>query len=573
MISKLLFFLKEMQLKLCIAKDGVCLFSYRLQEFGFGTNTFGISNFPDTLAPTNGEDLPALVFINPVDPSIPISSNTLPLRGKLRTSKKGDGDLRSHFGALFKESVKGHRSTGSIDKIGTGSTEPLTTDIKLQEWTKGKKSINGENSSSGKEDPKTMSHKRIGDGDVESKPSDSYGYLFMPKDDLKVSTFLGQSSSFYDVPNKVVAVPKRESSLSHNSSLAKVEHSATDRSHYDVPKKVLEEARARKTAENTNAENIVEATSTKEGDEMKNNGTSSSDQTDGMILETVEELKKTTSPNTKVPIATTLVSSSIKREGIYDVPRSILLVRSAESSSVAIQKKASDGPVRIKPKIAPRAATTKITSEKVKDLADTCKPEIGKRINDNNTVGSKAAGKAGNNIAEVMEKTRSSAIESGGNTGNTGTEAAKSVGNTGNDTVESGGNTGSKSTKSGGNTGSKVAKTLGTGNDPAESVGNSGGKASESEGKTGSKAAESPGNTGRKSDKSSGGISQNDHLEHLKEEKTVEKLQPPGKPQILPRTREVLQSTKSGRPAKPPVAKTKPAPPPRRTSTQTTPTS
>lgn len=350
----------------------VCVCS-RLQNFGLSTNTFGVDDFPDIPAPSEGEDVPALVFINPVDPTIPISSNTLPLRGKLRLTNKS-GNLKSHFSG--KESFKGFKSTGSINKVGMGSAEPLVTDIKLLEQFKDKDKS---------------------DNKYKEKVSNSdYGFLLKTDDDIKVSTFMSPaSSSLYDVPKRVLKEPMPEtiaetSLASKAAPVSKIEFSnnntvsiqmsseianpaikerrdsstillpvpnpvipeaqAPDRSHYDVPKKLIEQARARHKQDVSDKKQAGDAQiKDKEISTAKENGTSSLDKS------------KATKPYVNVTLLAPPLESStaaVKKEGIYDVPRPVKA--NSKSKLLPNDAKPGDDHSRVKPKVASR--TMKLTT-------------------------------------------------------------------------------------------------------------------------------------------------------------------------------------------------------------------
>lgn len=135
----------------------------------------------------------------------------------------------------------------SIDKLDVGSMNPLISDIKLKDLIKDE-SMECTSSSAGKGRSKASLSKLT--SSTKSTLGDNYGYLYIDKkeDEVKVSTFTGnstESSSIYDVPRKTDAVPMSENSLT-TGSLATPEIPTPDKSHYDVPKKLLQEAKVLK---------------------------------------------------------------------------------------------------------------------------------------------------------------------------------------------------------------------------------------------------------------------------------------------------------------------------------------
>lgn len=328
-----------------------------------------------------GGDLPALIFINAVDPTIPVSSNTLPMRRKAKVNSSGI-DLRSYFDGLSssKDSLrKGYKSTGSINKINDGSAEKLLTpdcSLQLQELNKQKASSN--NLHSPRNDDSITTSLMITNDGIEPKTSDSYRYLFMePRDGSAMSPSKEQpeSKGLCNVPKGLLQMPLlAETSLNDSSPRIKFEASTTDTSHYDVPKRLLE-AREKLVAGSAGSlgDTPKEVTNMpkKEKEEKeaildaKKDASSMVNQTD-IIREPQSGMQESpTKPTTSLTKLDEKPPSSVsKPEGIYDVPRTLLTQCAVEPDSVTINQANVRGVSgRTKPKITPRAPTTKISSD------------------------------------------------------------------------------------------------------------------------------------------------------------------------------------------------------------------
>ena len=343
---------------MCIANFLSCLFDHSSFQLGLDTNSLSLLSFPDTPAPAGGEDLPALVFINPVDPSIPVSSNTLPSRGKLKTSRKGKGRavLESHF------SSRGSKSAESVDKLGHGSDDALDGDMKLKELPPQSTAVET------KAAVDTESLSKLAGGTL-NQSGGNYGFFFK-RDKEKGSTVKESSTSFdidKDSKTTEVASSVQEEATSMDVGPLTVTKkpetsfpgspvtSAPDKSHYDIPRKLIEQIRSKPEAK---AKQSKEAIDSKEKCEstFEDKHKRPSDQSDGNtntesgIPRTNTYVNVTINKSTGTPVVKT------QGEGIYDVPRSVLV---ATSSS---PEKDKNGPPPTKPKVAPRALATKMTS-------------------------------------------------------------------------------------------------------------------------------------------------------------------------------------------------------------------
>lgn len=327
-------------------------------------------------------DLPALIFINAVDPTIPISSNTLPHR---RKAKVNSGvDLRRHFDGLSssKDSLrKGFKSTGSINKVGDGSTEKLLASdhhgLQLQELSKQKANIINLHSPSN-DYSKTTSLLITNEG-IEPT-TDSYGYLFMePLGSSATSTFKEQpEAKDHDVTKEeVLKTPLAETSLNNILSRIEVEVSKTDTSHYDVPKRLLKDRAKLVADDDSNSSDTPKQTANMlpkgdakaESTDVGERGTSQPIVVNQTCIDPQHDTKSALGDMYKTPTTPNTSSTELdgrptptsvgKPEGIYDVPRS-LLIHHVESNPV--EAKIKDVTGRSKPKITPRAPTTKITS-------------------------------------------------------------------------------------------------------------------------------------------------------------------------------------------------------------------
>jgi len=349
-----------------------CLFNRSLLQFGLDTHSLSLLSFPDTPAPASGENLPALVFINPVDPSIPVSSNTLPSRGKLKTSGKsrGGGDLKSHFSVKSREGLRGSKSAESVDKIGHGSDDTLEHDITL-------KVLPQSAAIKSKAEVDTDAISKLA-GDTLNQSGGNYGFFL--KKDKEIGSPFNKSSTYSDAGDNpkttemvsnmnevtsmdILAVESSsitkspESSLSNNPVI-----SAPDKSHYDVPKKLIEQVKSRKKLEAEASHSNKQTADFKEkyGSAFEETNKNTPDQSDGKTRK--DDGLPRTNTYVNVTIHKNVESSTpvvkMQGEGIYDVPRSVLAFSTTSNSPV----KGKDGLPPTKPKVAPRPPTTKATS-------------------------------------------------------------------------------------------------------------------------------------------------------------------------------------------------------------------
>lgn len=314
----------------------------------------------------DGGNLPALIFINAVDPAIPVSSNTLPTRRKAKANNSG-ADLRSHFENLSssKDTGKGYRSMENVNQGGGRSTEKLLTqDCRLKQQESTKPKANNNDHFPGKDDTKPTSLFTT------NPKNDSNGYSMEPLCSSKMATFKDkpERESLYTGPKETLKTSLEEMNLNDNSPGIEVETFKTCTSHYDVPKRLIEgKTRLAASDDGKLGDMLQEATNTPKKDgsmgvNMDANKKGTSQPTNSQTFITQNNVipalggtykaptKPTTSfthlgerlvpssvrepegglskPKTSPTNLTTTISSENKNEGNYDVPKSLL--RSAE---------------------------------------------------------------------------------------------------------------------------------------------------------------------------------------------------------------------------------------------------
>ncbi len=265
------------------------------------TDTFGIKSVPTSPEKMKGEknekagdddeDLPALVFINAVDPSIPVLSNntnysqTLPSRHKAQRSDV----LQASFEAppsvstgkeSFSGDLKAAKSTGAINRVIT--SQPLYKNPQLDDLASQK--VNTSCVQLPACGPKQTETEESASKARTVTARESDGYVFMepvgklpgkqdssttPKNPATTppaagytptdpANSRGVAESLYDVPRAVVEAKKDESGAS-NGMEETAPLPTVDTSHYDVPKKLLQERaaalkRESKTPDNSHKE-------------------------------------------------------------------------------------------------------------------------------------------------------------------------------------------------------------------------------------------------------------------------------------------------------------------------------
>ena len=284
------------------------------------TNTFGILAPPNALDDARPDDQPALVFINAVDPTIPISSNksqTLPSRQKVvQRTEVTQESFKPPQNVFNSGDILKCQSTGSIDKLAVVS-QPLTESLQLPVLTK-QKANNHSLHSPVYDVPKTSETQSAG-----PKHTENDDYMFMQligkPEKQPVSSSLAATSQhdgpgcfpvgvndkdrkapeegLYDVP-KSMRKEQKSSLPDIEISTVLLEAPPPDASHYDVPRRLLLQNRA------VYKESGLDSTS------MADNSLSSND--------------------IKGPVS--------KPEGIYDVPRSVLMKKINENCAMDSQE-------------------------------------------------------------------------------------------------------------------------------------------------------------------------------------------------------------------------------------------
>lgn len=302
--------------------------SLRIMNFEVSTtDTFGIKPLNSPEKSASGNDLPALVFISAVDPTIPVSSNkgyanTMPSRQKVQrteilpTSFEEPSNSKE---SLLSAELKASKSTGAINRVLT--SQPLR-EIQLQELTKQKantecllspvcialkttESQSGAqiNASSGPSDGYVLMEaigkpleKQVVSSSTAATVAGAGGY---PEHaGVRVETKQSEkltSESLYDIPKPTKQM--KEEKVSRGISCES--RTITDTSHYDVPRQLLQNKAA--TLNQGSAKNVAEQPPPTPASSLKEHGSIS------------------------------------KCEGIYDVPRSLKEDRSEHEASKTLK--------------------------------------------------------------------------------------------------------------------------------------------------------------------------------------------------------------------------------------------
>lgn len=316
----------------------------RIINFGITSDTFGISSSPTKDKPDeDSEELPALVFINAVDPSIPITSNksmTLPSRQKLPRSDLFQTSFESVKSSESSEenllSMKtSSRSAGAINKIENNS-QPLKQNLELQGSTKQKA-----NSSCLPSPLPQASDVVVRQVDPQAGRNND-GYVFMeplvakqvgpaepPCDKVSVTDLqsaAGVNESLNAVPKTVGEKGNPTTETEANNSCAPP---SVDTSHYDVPRKLLEALKQQAIARNEAASTAEQPLVTANGSSKEKPGPPPKPpRKDSLEYKAPPDEDNVTSAGTTDP----RVGGASKPEGIYDVPRSILKQTDGDNS-------------------------------------------------------------------------------------------------------------------------------------------------------------------------------------------------------------------------------------------------
>lgn len=359
----------------------VILYFLSIINFGVTADTFGVLSTPSSpigtskaTAPEDEEDLPALVFISAVDPSIPITSNkqdyskTLPSRQKLpradllQTSFEAPENAPNSDESLFKTDLKASKSTGAINKVL--SSQPLRENLRLGDTTKQK--ANSRCLQLPVYDAPTTTETFQSDPHSKPRGKKSDGYVFMEpigRSVAKQPSLMGdpitcaslvntadmeynrdkEAEGFYNIPKPFKLVKGAGSGGQHlltekeaDSGIPAV--SSVDTSHYDVPRKLLQERAASMKQESKvvlKEQGILKSSSPPKPPRKTSLNQQASS---GDILHPLEmsipkeaEISKPHPPsrgNLTKTISTVKSDPTSKPEGIYDVPRSLLKLKS-----------------------------------------------------------------------------------------------------------------------------------------------------------------------------------------------------------------------------------------------------
>ncbi len=385
------------------------------------TGTFGVDSNPTSpvsvnpgnfLETSDDEDRPALVFMNAVDPSIPIVSNeadyskTLPSRGKLKRAENSASSRPPLDESFLGIEMKASKSTGAVNKIGIKNTDSLLIPQPL-----GMKLQNPNFTKHAKQPVYDIQEKTVNfsSGDINVKLKENDGYVSMEpiqhssQKSSDPATTLTQTApndstglesateGLYDVPK---SFERENPSRSHPMGGETAESSfVASASHYDVPKKLLQEMAASRKEEPNKAINAPQNPPVPQ--EVLSKELKPSTVSQVSLLDLLKEKKtslksrlgdpsvsghkKSTklSPNSnsnqsaeasgiydipKVLLveSTTISGSEDNSEGIYDVPKSIINNSSEDTgnleakpltmSDVLNMSKPSDEPA-LKPKL------------------------------------------------------------------------------------------------------------------------------------------------------------------------------------------------------------------------------
>ena len=323
------------------------LLLFSLFDFGITTHSFGINiDFPDE---KSGTDRPALVFINAVDPTIPVTSNTLPNRRKVKFHNS-KVDMESHFEGLSrsKHLGKGYKSVEYVHQVGGVSTDKqLTQDCHLKKQELTKQKPNQSDRSLSTDDTKTtpfcMTNPKCG----------SYECLFMEAlESSQTSTFMCERQVVNSGPKELLKTSQpSDVHLNDKSAGIKVESTSCCDA---VPKRLEAETRL---ATGKFVDTLKETSIPKKESSVEENvekGTKQPTNIQQTLFTTENDMKPAlgdyqapTNPTTsstelgEIPIARHVS----KPEGTYDKP-------------------CSDVPRQSKPKITPRNPKTKISAPK-----------------------------------------------------------------------------------------------------------------------------------------------------------------------------------------------------------------
>lgn len=240
-----------------VSGSRIYIFLLRIINFGVTTDTFTsltsptALTFPEDAVSEEDKDRPALVFINAVDPNIPIVSNntdysnTMPTRQKTQRVDlfQASFDTSSNTEDIpFKMEIKASKSTGVIN-----NPQPLVENLQLKAI--GKQKANTSCLPSPVYDAPKITETSTKVADIKPKVKENDGYVFMePTGKLSDKQF---SSKFPQSPHdsKTGLISKQpsegqtESALPQGISEVSSGYPAVDTSHYDVPRKLLLEMR------------------------------------------------------------------------------------------------------------------------------------------------------------------------------------------------------------------------------------------------------------------------------------------------------------------------------------------
>lgn len=378
---------------------------YRIVNFGITSDTFGIMSNP-----TSPTAKPLCVVysgksMNAVDPANPKKeySQTLPSRAKvlrreLTETTFGTPD-NSAKEALLETTFKGvSRSTDAIDKVAT--SQPLTETFQVRDSAKQKDNSTCLQSPLYDKPTATLT------SDVVAQQND--GYVFMelvkkqPRQSDVAETASGKAevadvlskqheeggNSLYDVPKSLQVL---DAGTSAGGSSAEVKPDTggpnahvmsdevptppfVDTSHYDVPRKLLQE-RAAVSKKDSNSmlplvqppdqlQNPSKERQLKPGPpppkpvrktSLENTVLSSRETTAGSPTSSTPNSMKTSISDTSIPMS--------KPEGIYDVPRSILSPNASSSEPLNVLRDDKHAPPEkerkvSKPKLLPKPSLT-----------------------------------------------------------------------------------------------------------------------------------------------------------------------------------------------------------------------
>ena len=307
-------------------------------------------DFPETPAPKDGSSLPALVFINAVNPDIPIISNieegskTLPNTMKLKTTDQFEAPEEKESSHLPKGELKVSKSTGAI-KEGLLVFQPPNEKLQLPGMHEDKRQVESPVYDSPKSTEQFATSTKAKTGRNQND-----GYVCMEpfsKSSNTMGSGLKSSDSgtlqFHETSEPLVQCNDNNTNMSvshiERSIIPELDSSfSVDTSHYDVPRKLLE-ARAAVCKQECKLHDNTKNTTT-----TSLPGDTQISKLDPPILSTI----------TNKPVTT----SVSKPEGIYDVPRSLketfknpLLKSGAQSESgyakpaIAVKSKMPIDPV------------------------------------------------------------------------------------------------------------------------------------------------------------------------------------------------------------------------------------